>query len=443
MTKTNIRVLIVGAGYAGLGCAIECKRKGHDVVVLERMPEFKMLGEFLCSFVVISLGVNAGRIIARWGLHDELWNICGHAPELRLHNYAGELIRQQPFPSPLFGAYSYNGHRAHIHDVLLRHALSIGVEVRMGKDVVGYWEEETGEGAGSGGKAGVVLQGGERVVGDVVVAADGVKSRGREYVLGYHAEPRSSGYAVYRAWFDAEEQGVDKDPLTDYLVKNGDVLYGWIGKDVHMLASSRAKKDISWVITHKDTTYVDGRWSLPGKIEDVLAIVKDWHPRCAAIISKAPSCVDWKLLVHDPLPTWVSKKGRVVLVGDAAHPFLPTSIQGASQAIEDGVTIAVCLLRAGKSRIPLGTRTWESIRYDRVREAQLMGESTRDKWHRVQIGDKGPSFDLPMPEWLLNFDAEDNAHGAFEREAKRFERDGYRMPGERSEGRGGGLEGHA
>ena len=40
-----VRVIIVGAGYAGLGCAIECKRKGHDVVVLEKVETFKILGE--------------------------------------------------------------------------------------------------------------------------------------------------------------------------------------------------------------------------------------------------------------------------------------------------------------------------------------------------------------------------------------------------------------
>lgn len=73
----------------------------------------------------------------------------------------------------------------------------------------------------------------------------------------------------------------------------------------------------------RDTEYVDGVWSIPGRIEDVLEIVKGWNPRCAGVISKAPSCVDWKLIVHDPLPSWVSKSGRVILIGDAAHPFLP------------------------------------------------------------------------------------------------------------------------
>jgi len=118
------------------------------------------------------------------------------------------------------------------------------------------------------------------------------------------------------------------------------------------------------VITHKDADYVEDDWSVPGRIEDVLEIVKGWDPRCAAVISKAPSCTDWKLIVHDPLPNWVSKDGRVLLIGDAAHPFLPTSMQGASQAIEDGVTLAVALKMAGKDKVPLAARAWEGIRQD-------------------------------------------------------------------------------
>lgn len=59
---------------------------------------------------------------------------------------------------------------------------------------------------------------------------------------------------------------------------------------------------------------------------------------CTRIVSKTPEemLVDWKLVYRDPLPTWVSPKARILLLGDSAHPFLPTSAQGATQALEDG-----------------------------------------------------------------------------------------------------------
>lgn len=77
-------------------------------------------------------------------------------------------------------------------------------------------------------------------------------------------------------------------------------------------------------------------------MEDVLAVVAGWDPRCAAVLAKAPSCVDWKLVYREPcvpidgqveiafvhsqldrLPTWISKGSRMAVIGDAAHPFLP------------------------------------------------------------------------------------------------------------------------
>ncbi|KAG2340006.1 monooxygenase [Suillus weaverae] len=414
---TGIDVIVVGAGFGGIACAIECKRKGHRVMILEKVHELKHLGDML------GLGVNAGRILARWGLHEKLWAVSCSASELQIHDYLGGLVQVQKLPMPLFGAFAYNSHRALLHEILFEHAKSLGIEIRMGHHAVEYWEDE------ANGKAGVKIQTGETFDADVIVAADGVKSTAREFVIGYRDNPKPSGYAIYRAWFEAEEHGITTDPLTDFLSIHGDQVHAWIGKDVHIIvSSSRGGKTICWFLTHKDNAAVDGDWSSPGKIEDVLDIVKDWDPRCAAVISKTPSCIDWKLLVHDPLPTWVSKSGRVVLIGDAAHPFLPSSVQGASQAIEDGLTLAVTLKLAGKNDVPLGTRTWEFIRYQRVRDAQLLGETTRNKWHGVNTGDSGKSFELPMPEWLMAFDAEAHAYAAYDGIAQSIVEDGYHQP---------------
>lgn len=73
----------------------------------------------------------------------------GHAPELRLHNYLGDLIRVQPLLSPMFGGHSYAGHHALIHYDSFRHAMSLGVVIRMGQS---HWNQT----------AGVVLYSGEK-----------------------------------------------------------------------------------------------------------------------------------------------------------------------------------------------------------------------------------------------------------------------------------------
>ena len=75
--------------------------------------------------------------------------------------------------------------------------------------------------------------------------------------------------------------------------------------------------------SNRDDADIEESWSFPGNMNDVLAVVDGWDPRCTAILSKAPSCVDWKLVYRDPLPTWISKGARLALIGDAAHPFLP------------------------------------------------------------------------------------------------------------------------
>lgn len=68
-------------------------------------------------------------------------------------------------------------------------------------------------------------------------------------------------------------------------------------------------------------------------------------------------------MYRDPLPRWISDKGRTALLGDSAHPFLPTSAQGATQAMEDGVTIAYCLREAGKGQVPAALQSFQDIRY--------------------------------------------------------------------------------
>lgn len=72
--------------------------------------------------------------------------------------------------------------------------------------------------------------------------------------------------------------------------------------------------------------------------------------------------VDWKILWRDPHPLWTSPKGRVVQLGDAAHTFVPSSGNGATQAIEDAMSLASCLEIGGKSNIPMALRVHNLLR---------------------------------------------------------------------------------
>jgi hypothetical protein len=130
-------------------------------------------------------------------------------------------------------------------------------------------------------------------------------------------------------------------------------------------------------------------------------------------------------------------------------------MQGASQAVEDGVTLAVLLEKAGKSNVPLAVQAFEKIRwvasaplsldnrparsypqcliwtlfsYKCVRLAQLTGEITRDRWHKSKVDAKAEEIVIDRPEWLLGHDAEKHAYEVWDETKTIIERDGYHLP---------------
>jgi 2-polyprenyl-6-methoxyphenol hydroxylase-like FAD-dependent oxidoreductase len=406
LPPSGISLLIVGAGFAGLTAAIECHRKGHAVTLLDKSPTLAPLGD------IISFGQNSSRFFAKWpGVMESLQPLIHKSDVFHFHDWTGRFVTTQSFAEEhRKWGQRVNGHRGEIHQVLLRHAIERGIDVRLGCNVVEYFEDEDG--------AGVVTEAGERLTADVVLAADGVRSRGRKLVLGFEDKPLPSGYAVFRTWFPADE--LLKNDKTRHLVENGDSHNGWIGEDVHFLAAAiKDGKEMSWVCTHKDEGSIEESWQFPGRIEDVLRVVDGWDPVVVELVKLTPPerLFDYKLVFRDPLPTFISPKARTALIGDAAHPFLPTSIQGASQAMEDGVVLAACLDKAGKGKVQEALRVWERIRYERVHKIQQTGVTTREQWHRADwdaIWKDPESLHLKREAWILDFDAEADAYASYD-----------------------------
>ncbi|TFK45415.1 FAD/NAD(P)-binding domain-containing protein [Heliocybe sulcata] len=415
--STGVKVIIVGAGFAGLTTAIECYLKGHSVTVLESFPVLKPLGD------IISFAPNAGRIIHRWPpapistaptVAEQYSPICLRNDIFTFRRWDGEFLTTQPVHERKEDAPEFSGHRGAMHQILFEYAKALGIDIRLGLRVVQYVEETD--------RAGVryIVRGADESTpepevmwADIVVGSDGVRSKARELVLGYVDNPKPSGYAVYRAWMDASS--IAQDPLTAHLVAGADYHVGWFGPDVHFIfAYIQNTQSVSWVCTHKDDADIEESWSFPGKLADVLKVLDGWDPVARRIVQLAESCVDWKLVYRDPLERWVSKAGRICLLGDSAHPFLPTSIQGASQAMEDGVVLATCLSLAVQRGDPLpdAVRAYEKLRYDRVRRAQVLGETNRDKWHKAdfdKVKEDPEGMKLGRDEWLFAFDVEKDA----------------------------------
>lgn len=109
-----------------------------------------------------------------------------------------------------------------------------------------------------------------------------------------------------------------------------------------------------------------------------------WDPLLEKLLSKIPegSVLEWRLCDMDPLDSWVFKGGKMVLIGDAAHPMLPSAAQGAGMGIEDGVAIAELLARTtAQSQIAAALSTFERLRLPRCAEVMLLGRQNSKKWH--------------------------------------------------------------
>ncbi|GAA5982305.1 hypothetical protein JCM11641_002003 [Rhodosporidiobolus odoratus] len=414
--KTGISAIVVGAGIAGLTCAIELALNGHGpITCYESVSKFSRIGD------TIGIMPNAGKIVGRWpNFFDTLDPLCGHSRGISIYRWDGKhIVDQKPPPlvpkeleteeerlrreaeekatreSPAFDA-----HRGDLHQTLLDYAISVGVDVRQGVSVGAY--EETDHGAS------VIIDGVPHTA-DVVIAADGVKSKAREIVLGYVDQPKASGYAIFRAFFDGDR--IRANPKCAHLVADGiDQRNVFVGPDLHFIAAGvKGTKEFSWVLTHLDSADVTESWVAPGKLEDALKTVEGWNEVVREVIACTPpeGLLDWKLVFRDPLPTWVSQKGRICLLGDAAHPHLPTSIQGASQGMEDATAIANTLRLAGKADIPTALRVYQDLRYDRTVATQQLGVQVRNTWHKPQDWDNldPESMKLPHSPELFGHDA--------------------------------------
>lgn len=155
---------------------------------------------------------------------------------------------------------------------------------------------------------------------------------------------------------------------------------------------------------------------------DVLSCLAEggFEERLVEIVKATPeqNLVDYKLVWRDPLKTWLSPSARIVLIGDAAHCHLPTSAQGGSQAMEDGVALAISLERA-KGDVPLALRVFERIRFNRSHVTHMASIAVRDGYHTVdweseELLQNPQILNLPRPSWVIEYDIASEAEKYFD-----------------------------
>ncbi|KEF55482.1 salicylate hydroxylase [Exophiala aquamarina CBS 119918] len=364
----RLRVVICGAGLGGLGAAIALRRKGHEVVVLEGASQLSEIG------AGIQIPPNSTRVLDAYGLSEKLQQWVERPKNIALKRYAtGHVLGMTPLHPRLTKAYGYPYlliHRADYQRILFDEANALGVKVHMSTRVVSINTETPL----------ITTETGEEFAADVVVGADGIRSKAREFIIpGQVIEPNSSSNCAFRATVPNQE--MLSDPEVAHLMSDVNA-NSWIGYRKHIMAYPiRQGAMYNLVMSHPGQA-ASGKWNEPGDLEEMKATYADFDPVIKRVLGKVNGCLKWKLADLPTLPSWVSESGRAVLIGDAAHAMVPYLAQGASMAIEDGAALAECLSRVRtKEQIPRYLQVFESIRKPRCERIQESSRLNGDMWH--------------------------------------------------------------
>jgi salicylate hydroxylase len=189
----------------------------------------------------------------------------------------------------------------------------------------------------------------------------------------------------------------------------------WLGAGKHFLVFPvRAGELINYVGFVRTDEQTKESWSAPGDPADLAREFAGWDPMVEAIIAQVKTTFRWGLYDREPLATWTC--GRLTLLGDAAHPMLPHTGQGANQAIEDGVALATVLSRADRKSAPRALQIYESLRRERTagvqRASRVNGARYDASSSDLSARDRALASQVQERAWIWNYDAEVEASTA-------------------------------
>jgi salicylate hydroxylase len=378
-----VRVAIVGAGIGGLAAALLLRRAGIDAVVFEQAKALQNVG------AGIQISPNASRILHRLGLAEPLGRVAvrPEAVVMRRWDDGAELWRH-PLGTACLSAYGAPYYHLHRADLIAALAAALPPAfLRLNQRVTGVEQSAPG----------VHLRLGDEAAGpfDALVAADGIHSAVRAccWDLVRARPPRFSGKTAYRGLIPAARLArlnLERDVTV------------WLGPERHLVhyfvAGGRLMNFVA-VVPAGDWRVES--WSARGEVADAVAEFADWHPQTRAVIGAADQTHRWALYDCDPLDQWAV--GRVVLLGDAAHPMLPFLAQGAGQAIEDAAVLAGCLRGATAADVPAALNRYEAIRRPRASAMQALSRRSTTDDHGAGHGDGASGTALDA---IYGYDAE-------------------------------------
>ncbi|PQE20597.1 FAD dependent oxidoreductase protein [Rutstroemia sp. NJR-2017a BBW] len=305
----KLKVIIIGAGLGGLGAAISISLEGHDVTVLESASEIAEIG------AGIQILPQSTLILRHWSLLPVLLPHSTTPSCVNMRSHHGPLISSMNFAhsaSQYPGTCYLDLHRADLHRALYRRALELGAAVRCGVRVTDVQSREL--------DAEVLMENGESIKADLVVAADGVFSKMREVMLSRPDPPVETGDLAYRLLLDTRDMMKDED-LREF-VEKPQVNY-WLGRDMHVVNYVLRNGSLFNMVLLVPDNMPAGATTLEGNVEEMRALFRDWDPRISKLLGLCKSVYKWRLCIRPNPETWSHPSGHFTMLGDAAHASLP------------------------------------------------------------------------------------------------------------------------
>ena len=367
------RILIAGGGIGGLAAAVALARGGQSVELLEQAAAFSEVG------AGIQLGPNVTRRLKALGVLDAARQLAARPASVAVRDAQdGALLARMPLGDSIerkYGGPYLCMHRADLHAVLLQAAQALGprIELNTGTPITQVAARGDTVCLGSGSH--------HAWEGDGLVGADGLWSLVRSRVVEEAAPPRATGHTAWRALARIE--------ALPSVLRSADVQV-WLGERLHAVAYPvRGGGWLNLVILAEVQPGGVGAkkqdpadWDQQADMAALLAAIGNRCDGVSALIEAMPQWRAWQLNDRAPLAgPQEMVRGRVALLGDAAHPMLPYLAQGAGMAIEDAVALAERVGNCDADSLPAAFGRYASARWQRNARVQARARRNGEVFH--------------------------------------------------------------
>jgi 3-hydroxybenzoate 6-monooxygenase len=352
-------VLIVGGGLGGLTTALALAQHGRATCVLEGAPAFGAIG------YGIQFGPNVFHVFDRLGLSSAVLEKADAPPAvLMIDALNGREVTRVPTGASFRARFQHPYiiiHRIDLHNVLLEACRSEPLITLVSDAMVTRFEDR-------GEAVAVTTEDGRSFEGPALVGADGIRSRTRAQILA-DGDPKPNGFMGFRTIVPIGEVKPDIQR---------DVVTLWGGPGFHIVHYPLRHGTLFNIVAVFRRSAQSERGDTAAYRAELEHVYRDAHPTMKALLAMLDLSRRQAVGDRDPIRHW--HKGRVVLLGDAAHPTLQSLAQGACMAIEDGLCLADCIV-AAKEDYEAAFRRYENARSVRTARVTLESRAIWDVYH--------------------------------------------------------------